>query len=118
MSNTLAVRLGPDIAAAVPFYGARPPERTIPKIKAAILVHHGALDTRLAATWPAYDKALTAIGVPHEGYIYPGRRSRLQLRRHAGALQQGRGRLGVGAHDCLVQQIRGDAGNGVANRQK
>ena len=43
----------------------------IPKIKAAIMVHHGALDTRLAGTWPAYDKALTAINVPHEGYIYP-----------------------------------------------
>jgi carboxymethylenebutenolidase len=71
VSNNLAVRLGPDIGAAVPFYGAVPPDAEIQKIKAAILVHHGALDTRLAATWPAYDKALTAIGVPHEGYIYP-----------------------------------------------
>ncbi len=34
-------------------------------------MHHGALDTRLAATWPAYDMALTAANVPHEGYIYP-----------------------------------------------
>jgi carboxymethylenebutenolidase len=70
--NMLAVRLGADLAAAVPFYGAPPPPEDIPKIKAAILVHHGELDTRLAATWPAYDKALTAAGVPHEGYIYPG----------------------------------------------
>lgn len=71
IANTLAVRLGSDIGAAVPFYGAVPMDADIPKIKAAILVHHGALDTRLAGTWPAYDKALTAIGVPHEGYIYP-----------------------------------------------
>ena len=71
MANTLAVRLGADIAAAAPYYGAVPPKDDIPKIKAAILVHHGALDTRLAATWPAYDTALTAINVPHEGYIYP-----------------------------------------------
>jgi carboxymethylenebutenolidase len=71
IANTLAVRLGPDIGAAVPFYGAVPANDDIPKIKAAILVHHGQLDTRLAATWPAYDKALTAINVPHEGYIYP-----------------------------------------------
>lgn len=71
MSNTLAVRLGADLAAAAPFYGGPPAEADIPKIKAAILVHHGELDTRLAATWPAYDKALTAINVPHEGYIYP-----------------------------------------------
>jgi carboxymethylenebutenolidase len=71
VANTLAVRLGPDLGAAVPFYGAVPPNEDIPKIKGAILAHHGELDTRLAATWPAYDKALTAINVPHEGYIYP-----------------------------------------------
>jgi carboxymethylenebutenolidase len=71
-SNMLAVRLGADLAAAVPFYGGPPPAADIPKIKAAVLVHHGELDTRLAATWPAYEKALTAAGVPHEGYIYPG----------------------------------------------
>jgi carboxymethylenebutenolidase len=72
IANILAVRLGPDLGAAAPFYGAVPPADDIPKIKAAILVHHGELDTRLAATWPAYDKALTAINVPHEGYIYAG----------------------------------------------
>jgi carboxymethylenebutenolidase len=72
VSNMLAVRLGADLSAAAPFYGGPPAEADIPKIKAAILVHHGELDARLAATWPAYDKALTAAGVPHEGYIYPG----------------------------------------------
>ena len=71
-SNMLAVRLGSDLAAAAPFYGGPPAPEDIPKIKAAILVHHGELDTRLAATWPAYDKALSAANVPHEGYIYPG----------------------------------------------
>jgi len=71
ISNTMAVRLGGDLAAAVPYYGAVPPSDDIPKIKSGILVHHGALDTRLAATWPAYDKALSATNVPHEGYIYP-----------------------------------------------
>ena len=72
VSNTLAVRLGADLSAAAPFYGAVPAKDDIPKIKAAILVHHGELDTRLAATWPAYDMALKAANVPHEGYIYPG----------------------------------------------
>ena len=71
MANTLAVRLGADLSAAVPFYGAVPAAADIPKIKAAILVQHGALDAQLAATWPAYDKALAAAGAPHEGYIYP-----------------------------------------------
>jgi len=72
MSNTLAVRLGADLAAAVPFYGGPPAKDDIPKIKAAILVHHGELDTRLASTWPAYDAALKEANVPHEGYIYAG----------------------------------------------
>ena len=71
-SNALAARLGPDLAAAAPFYGGPPAAEDIPKIKAAILVHHGELDKRLVATWPDYDKALTVVGVPHEGYIYPG----------------------------------------------
>ena len=68
--NTLAVRI-PDLAAAVPFYGGVPPAADVAKIKAAVLVHHGELDTRLAETWPAYDAALTANKIPHEGYIYP-----------------------------------------------
>jgi len=71
VSNTLAVRLGADLAAAVPFYGAVPANDDIPRIKAGVLVHHGALDTRLAATWPGYDAALKTANVPHEGYIYP-----------------------------------------------
>jgi carboxymethylenebutenolidase len=72
IANMLAVRLGADLAAAAPFYGGPPATDDIAKIKGAILVHHGELDTRLAATWPAYDKALTAANVPHGGYIYAG----------------------------------------------
>jgi carboxymethylenebutenolidase len=72
IANTLAVRLGADLAAAAPFYGAVPANDAIPSIKGAILVHHGGLDTRLAASWPAYDTALKAANVPHEGYIYEG----------------------------------------------
>jgi carboxymethylenebutenolidase len=72
IANTLAVRLGADIAASAPFYGTPPMKDDVAKIKAAILVHHGELDARLAATWPAYDVALKEAGVPHEGYIYPG----------------------------------------------
>jgi len=72
VSNTLAVRLGADLAAAAPFYGGPPTKEDVPKIKGAILVHHGELDTRLASTWPAYDMALKEANVTHEGYIYPG----------------------------------------------
>jgi carboxymethylenebutenolidase len=44
----------------------------IARIRAAIMVHHGETDTRLADLYPAYDAALTAAGVTHEGYIYAG----------------------------------------------
>ena len=70
VSNQLAVRLGADLAAAVPFYGTAPADADVPKIKAAILVQHGELDTRLVQAWPAYEKALTAANVPHQGKIY------------------------------------------------
>jgi carboxymethylenebutenolidase len=73
ISNTLAVRLGADLAAAAPFYGGMPTDAAeIANIRAAILVHHGETDTRLASAYPAYDAALTAAGVTHEGHIYAG----------------------------------------------
>jgi carboxymethylenebutenolidase len=72
VANSLAVRMGSDLAAAAPFYGAAPAAADVPKIKAAILVHHGEMDTRLVAAWPAFDAAMTAAGVVHEGHIYPG----------------------------------------------
>ena len=71
VANNMAVRLGADLAASAPYYGAVPAADQIPNIKAAMMIHHGELDTRLAATWPAYDTALKTAGVPHEGYIYP-----------------------------------------------
>jgi carboxymethylenebutenolidase len=72
VSNQLAVRLGADLAAAVPFYGAAPAEADVAKIKAAILVQHGELDTRLVDAWPAYEKALKAANVTYDAHIYKG----------------------------------------------
>ena len=63
ISNALAVRMGADLAAAVPFYGGAPPAADVPKIKAAVLVHHGAEDTRLVMAWPEYEAALKAASV-------------------------------------------------------
>jgi carboxymethylenebutenolidase len=71
MSNTLAVLLGADLAAAAPFYGGAPPAEDVPKIRAAMLIHHGALDTRLVEAYPAFDAAMTSAGITHEGHIYP-----------------------------------------------
>jgi carboxymethylenebutenolidase len=72
IANALAVRMGGDLAAAVPYYGGAPGAADVPKIKAAILVHHGETDRRLVEGWPTYEAALKAAGVPHEGHIYPG----------------------------------------------
>jgi carboxymethylenebutenolidase len=73
IANTLATRMGADLAAAVPYYGRMPTVAAdIAKIKAAILVHHGATDTGLANAWPAYETALKAANVTHEGYVYAG----------------------------------------------
>jgi carboxymethylenebutenolidase len=68
--NRLAV--GSDLAAAVPFYGGQPLAEEVSKIKAPINAQYGELDTRITSGWPAFDAALTAAGVPHEGHIYKG----------------------------------------------
>ncbi|MGE4063104.1 MAG: dienelactone hydrolase family protein [Rhodospirillaceae bacterium] len=70
--NTLAVRLGADLDAGVPFYGAQAKTEDVPKIKAPINAQYGENDERINAGWPAFDAALTAANVPHEGHIYPG----------------------------------------------
>ncbi|SDF11408.1 carboxymethylenebutenolidase [Massilia sp. PDC64] len=71
IANLLATRL-PDLAAAVPFYGAAPAAADVPRIKAQVLVHHAGNDARLLEAWPGYAAALTSAGIRHEGYVYPG----------------------------------------------
>ena len=71
VSNTLATLLGADLAAAAPFYGGAPPVADVPKIKAAILVHHGALDIALVNAYPAYEAELKKNNIPHEGHLWP-----------------------------------------------
>jgi carboxymethylenebutenolidase len=72
IANTLAVRMGSDLAAAVPFYGAQPSAADVAKIKAPILAHYGSLDARITGGWPAFDEALKANNVTHEGFVYEG----------------------------------------------
>jgi carboxymethylenebutenolidase len=71
VSNTLATLLGPDLAAAAPFYGGAPMTADVAKIKASILVHHGGLDTQLVNAWPAYEAELKKNNIPNEGHIWP-----------------------------------------------
>jgi len=69
--NMLAVRLGADLAAAVPFYGAQATAADAAKIKAALMLQYAELDTRINAGWPAYEEALKANKITYSGYIYP-----------------------------------------------
>ena len=68
--NLMAVRL-PDLAAAVPFYGAQPPADQVPQIKAPLLIHYAGLDTRVNEGWPAYEAALKENKKEYIAYIYP-----------------------------------------------
>ena len=70
--NQLAVRLGSDLAAGVPFYGAQPPAADVAKIKAPLLLQYAGLDTRINGGWPAYEEALKANHVTYTAYVYEG----------------------------------------------
>jgi carboxymethylenebutenolidase len=71
MANSLAVNV-PSLKAAVAFYGRQPDAADVPKIKAAIQLHYGALDERINAGIPAYEEALKKSKIPYELYIYEG----------------------------------------------
>ncbi len=70
--NKLAVRMGADLDAAVPFYGVQPDAADAAKIRAPINAQYAELDIRITSGWPAFDAALTEANVPHEGHIYKG----------------------------------------------
>jgi carboxymethylenebutenolidase len=72
VTNVLAVRMGTNLSAAVPFYGGQPSAEDTAKIKAPLQAHYGSLDTRITSGWPAFDKELTEAKVPHEGFVYEG----------------------------------------------
>ena len=71
IANTLAVRLGGDLAASVPFYGAVPPNRGHSENSGGNSGASRGTRHPARSSWPAYDTALTAVNVPHEGHIYP-----------------------------------------------
>ncbi len=71
-TNFLAASLGADMHAGVPYYGAAPETASVPKVKAALLLQFAENDAGINGTWPAYEAALKAAGVPYEAHIYPG----------------------------------------------
>ena len=73
-TNYLAVTLGADLNAGVPFYGRAPDVAEVSKVRAPLLLHFAEDDARVNATWPDYQAALEANGVSYESYTYPGTR--------------------------------------------
>ena len=71
MANSLAVNL-PDLKAAVAFYGRQPAAEEVSKIKAAVQLHYGSLDTRVNEGIPAYEEALKKNKITYELYMYEG----------------------------------------------
>jgi carboxymethylenebutenolidase len=72
VANSLAVRMGSELNAAVAFYGAQPPAADVPKIKAPVMLHYASEDARLTGNWPAYEEALKANHTSYEGFVYQG----------------------------------------------
>jgi carboxymethylenebutenolidase len=68
--NQLAVRLGADLAAGVPFYGVTPAAEDFAKVKTPISAQVADKDTRITSMYPDYEKALKAAGVPVEVHVY------------------------------------------------
>jgi len=72
IANTLAVRMGADLAAAVPFYGPQPAAADAAKIQTPLLIHYASLDERINPGWRDYEKALKENNKTFIVYIYEG----------------------------------------------
>jgi carboxymethylenebutenolidase len=68
--NQLALRMGADLAAGVPFYGGALSTADAAKLKTPINAQFGEADTRTTAGWTAYEAGLKEAKVPYEGHIY------------------------------------------------
>jgi carboxymethylenebutenolidase len=72
MTNRLAVELGADLQAGVPFYGAAPASEDVARIEAAMLIIYAESDERIDAMWPEYEAALKRNDVEYEMEMYAG----------------------------------------------
>ena len=61
----------PEMAAGVPFYGSFPDGDQANRIEAPLLIQLAALDQRINAMWPPFQKALEENDKRYEAYIYP-----------------------------------------------
>ena len=72
MVNNLAVTIGADLNAGVPFYGAAPDADQVSRIRAPLMIQYAATDERINAMWPDYEAALKANDVDYVMHMYDG----------------------------------------------
>ena len=74
MTNVLAVTLGADLDAGVPFYGPAPPTAEVGNIQAPLLIHYAENDNFVNRSRAGYEAALKEHGKSYEMLDYPGTR--------------------------------------------
>ena len=70
--NTLAVRMGPDLAAGAPFYGRQPSAEDTAKIKAPLMARYAGNDPGVDGGIPAFEAALKANTKVYQIFVYEG----------------------------------------------
>jgi len=73
-TNYLAVTMGADLHAAVPFYGSSPTAEEVKAIAAPLMVQLAEDDERINAQIPDFEAALTEQGKDFAVHMYPGTR--------------------------------------------
>lgn len=71
-TNYLAVELGDDLQAGVPYYGAAPDSESVARISAPLMIQSAEDDERINAMWPDFEAALQQNGKTYEHHVYPG----------------------------------------------
>ncbi|MEM7082961.1 MAG: dienelactone hydrolase family protein [Pseudomonadota bacterium] len=74
VTNALAVHMGEDLHAGVPFYGAAAKSEDVDRIQAPLLIQYAEDDKRINAMKEPYETALSDAGKAFESYVYPGTR--------------------------------------------
>ena len=69
MVMRLAIRV-PTLAAGVAFYGRHPDASEAAEVNAPLMIHHGELDERVNASWPAFRDGLKDAGKDYINYEY------------------------------------------------
>jgi carboxymethylenebutenolidase len=71
MSLRMAVQV-PTLSAAVSYYGRHPEASDASAIKAPLMLHHGELDERVNASWPAFEIGLQGADAKYVHHDYSG----------------------------------------------